>query len=144
MRVYKKLGISSVEELRQHLESGEIESLFGPRMAQHIHQGLTDVHAMLLYRADDLSEAIEEFLVGRCGASRAEVAGDYRRRVDVIEELVFVVETNDFPAVIDHVQRYGGRTPLVSSGKDSALFSLSSAFCCDCNLRAKKTGDFRW
>ena len=138
MRVYKKLGISSVEELRQHLESGEIENLFGPRMAQHIRQGLTDVHAMLLYRADDLSEAIEEFLVGRCGASRAEVAGDYRRRVDVIEELVFVVETNDFPAVIGHMQRYGGRTPLVSSRKDRALFSLSSGILLRLQLAGKE------
>src|SRR5437762_1744892 len=53
LRVYKKRGISSVDELRELLESGEIEKLFGPRMAQHIRQGLTDTHAMLLYRADD-------------------------------------------------------------------------------------------
>src|SRR5437588_6610216 len=79
MRVYKKLGISSVEELRQHIESGQVEKLFGSRMTQHIRQGLTDVHAMLLFRADDLREAIEEFLVGRCGVKRAEAAGDYRR-----------------------------------------------------------------
>src|SRR6266550_2500692 len=69
MRVYKKLGIVSVGELRQHIESGQVEKLFGPRMTQHIRQGLTDVHAMLLFRADDLCEAIEEFLVGPCGVS---------------------------------------------------------------------------
>src|SRR5207248_2129460 len=126
MRVYKKLGISSVDELRQRLESGELEKLFGARMAQHIRQGLIDVHAMLLYHADDLSAAIETFLLGPCAVKRTEAAGDYRRRVDVVEELVFVVETDDFPAVIARIQRYGGRTPLVASGKDHALFSLSS------------------
>src|SRR5438552_6266897 len=88
MRVYKKLGISSVEELRQRLESGELEKLFGARMAQHVRQGLTDVHAMLLYRADDLREAVEEFLVGPCGVSRAVAAGDYRRRVGLMDEFV--------------------------------------------------------
>jgi DNA polymerase (family 10) len=126
MRVYKKLGIFSVDELRQRLESGEIEKLLGARMAQHIRQGLTEMHAMLLYRADDLSAAIEAFLLGRCAVKRAEAAGDFRRRVDVIEELVFVIETNDFPAVVTRMQRYGGRTPLVSSGKEHAVFSLSS------------------
>src|SRR5437868_8272264 len=78
IRVYKKLGISSVNELRQRLESGEVEKLFGTRMAQHIRQGLTETHAMLLYRADDLSAAIEAFLLGPCAVNRAEAAGDFR------------------------------------------------------------------
>ncbi len=34
---------------------------------------------MLLYRADDLRIAVEEFLLGPCGVHRAEVAGDCRR-----------------------------------------------------------------
>lgn len=71
---------------------------------------------MLLYRADDLSAAIEAFLLGPCAVNRAEAAGDFRRRVDVVEELVFVIETDDFAAVVARMQRYGGRTALVSSG----------------------------
>src|SRR5439155_26320636 len=102
--------------LRQRLESVEVEKLFGTRMAQHIRQGLTETHAMLLYRADDLSAAIEGFLLGPCVVKRAEAAGEYRRRVDVVEELVFVIETDDFPAVTPPTQRYGGRTPPASSG----------------------------
>src|SRR5205814_3115110 len=35
-RIYKKLVISSVEELRAKLESGEIEQALGLRMAQHV------------------------------------------------------------------------------------------------------------
>src|SRR5437868_12001866 len=140
MRVYKKLGISSVDELRQRLESGEVEKLFGTRMAQHIRQGLTETHAMLLYRADDLSAAIEGFLLGPCVVKRAEAAGEYRRRVDVVQELVFVIETDDFPAVIARMQRYGGRTPLVSSGNDYAVFSLSSGLL----LRLQLAGQDDW
>ena len=126
MRIYKRLGLSSIAELREQLESGEIVKLFGSRMAHHVRHGLTDIHAMLLYHADGLREEVEEFLINRCGVRRAEVAGDYRRRVEVIEELVFVVETNDFPAVVRRMQRYGGRTPMVSSAGDHAVFSLSS------------------
>jgi len=89
LRIYKKLNISSVEALREQLENGEIEKKLGLRMSQHVRQGLTETHAMLLYKADDLRVAVEEFLIGKCGVSQAEVAGDYRRRVEVIEEMVF-------------------------------------------------------
>ena len=140
LRIYKKLGISSVEELRGRLDSGEIERILGQRMAQHVRQGLTETHAMLLYRADDLRDAVEEFLIGPCGASRAEVAGECRRRCEVIEELAFVIETDDFPAVVARLQRYGGRTPLISSGKDNATFSLSAGVL----LRVQLAGTKNW
>jgi DNA polymerase (family 10) len=126
LRVYKKFNISSIESLKQKLENGEIEKVLGLRMAQHVRQGLTETHAMLLYKADDLRFAVEEFLLEKCGVTRAEAAGDYRRRVEVIEELSFVVETGDFTPLISKLQRYGGRTPLLSSTKDSGLFALSS------------------
>lgn len=140
MRVYKKLGISSVEELRRALESGKVAGIFGARMAQHIRQGLIDTNAMLLYRADDLSALIKAFLLGPCGVDRAEAAGDYRRRVEVVEDLVFVIETPDFQAVVSRMQRYGGRTPLVSSGKDHAVFSLSSGLF----LRLQVASERNW
>jgi DNA polymerase (family X) len=126
LRIYKKLNISSVDALRDRLASGEIEKQLGLRMAQHVRQGLTEIHAMLLYKADGLHGAIEEFLIGKCGVRQAEVVGDYRRRVEVIEEMAFVIETDDFPRVVSTLERYGGRTPLVSSSKDAALFALSS------------------
>src|ERR1043165_1957067 len=74
MRIYKKLGISSVDELKAQLENGTIEKALGPRLAQHVRQGVTETHAMLLYHADDLRDAVEAFLVGVCGARRAEAA----------------------------------------------------------------------
>jgi DNA polymerase (family X) len=136
-RVYKKLEISSIEELRGKLENGEIDKAFGSRMAYHIRQGLTETHAMLLYHADDLRDAIAEFLVSRCGVRRAEVAGNYRRRIEVIEELSFVIDTEDFDGVVARMQRYGGRTPLVSSENGTALFSLSSGILLRLQLASK-------
>jgi len=137
-RIYKKLAISSVEELRAKLDSGEIEQALGLRMAQHVRQGLTETHAMLLYRADDLRAAVEEFLLGPCRVKRAEVVGEARRRAEVIEELAFVIETEDFAAVVARLQRYGGRTPLVSSGEDNAVFALSSGVLLRIQLAGKK------
>ena len=126
LRIYKKLGIFSIDALREKLENGEIESALGLRMAQHVRQGLTETHAMLLYKADDLRIAVEEFLLAKCGVRRAEAVGDYRRRTDVIEDLVFVVETDDFAAVVSRLERYGGRTPLLNSTSKTAVYALSS------------------
>jgi DNA polymerase (family 10) len=138
LRIYKKLNISTVEALREHLENGDIEKQLGSRMAQHTRQGLTETHAMLLYRADDLREMVEEFLIERCHVKTAEVAGDYRRRVEVIEELSFIVETEDFPALVSKMERYGGRTPLVTSSEDEAVFALSSGILLRIQLAGKK------
>src|SRR5712671_3669053 len=107
-------------------------------MAQHLRQGLTETPAMLLYRADDLRTAVEEFLLGPCRVKRAEVVGEVRRRAEVIEELAFVVEAEDFAAVVARLERYGGRTPLVSSGKDNAVFALSSGVMLRIQLAGKK------
>jgi DNA polymerase (family 10) len=142
MRVYKKLGITSVEELKARLEIGDIEKAFGPRLAQHVRQGLTESHAMLLYHADELRNAIEAFLMGPCRVGRAEAAGDYRRRVDVIEELVFVVETDDFAGVTARMQRYGGRTPLLASEAETALFALSSGIQLRLQLATRENWGF--
>ncbi|HET6145321.1 MAG TPA: PHP domain-containing protein [Candidatus Acidoferrales bacterium] len=140
MRMYKKLNISSLSQLRQRLDSGEIGKLFGSRVEQHIRQGLTQTHAMLLYRAEDLSGLIKGFLLNFCGVRRVEIAADLRRRVEVIEELVFVIETGDFPKVIERMQRYGGRTTLVNAGEDWASFALSSGIW----MRLQVASDENW
>ncbi len=139
-RIYKKLGITSVEALKEKLASGDIEKTLGRRMAEHVRQGLTETHAMLLYRADDLRIAIEEFLLSQCGVRRAEVVGEYRRRVEIIEEIAFVIETDDFQRVISKLERYGGRTTIVSSAKDNAVFALSSGIL----LRVQVAGKHDW
>jgi DNA polymerase (family 10) len=63
LRIYKKLAISSIAELRKAFEAGEIECVFGARTAQHVRQGLLETHAILLYKAHDLRLAIEEYLL---------------------------------------------------------------------------------
>jgi DNA polymerase (family 10) len=140
LRIYKKLGIGSVEALREKLESGEIEKALGSHMAQHVRQGITQTHAMLLYHADDACTAIEEFLVGRCGVRQAQVTGDYRRRVEVIDEIAFVIDTDDFASVVAKLQRFGGRTPLVTSTRNEALFALSSGI----GLRVRAAAKNDW
>lgn len=62
------------------------------------------------------------------------------RRVEIIEELVFVIDTGDFEGVIAWMQRYGGRTPLLSSDRAQAVFALSSGIL----LKLHLGGDSNW
>src|SRR6185312_366604 len=126
LRVYKKLGIDSIEELRERLESGAIERQFGARMAQHIAQGIDEPRAMLLYHADALQAALEAFILDDAAVKRVEAAGAWRRRVEIVEDLVFLVETDDFPALARRVQRFGGDTPLVAQASGRATFKLAA------------------
>jgi DNA polymerase (family 10) len=140
LRVYKKLSIASIENLKERLEAGEIERVLGVRMAQHIRQGLTETHAVLLYRAGDLRASIEEFLLSRCGARRVEAAGDYCRRVAVVAEISFVVETDDFTSTVERFHCFGGRTPLVTSENLEALFAVSAGVL----VRFRQALDKQW
>jgi DNA polymerase (family 10) len=140
LRVYKKLNIASIEGLRDALDAGLIEQQLGVRMAQHVRQALMPVEAMLLYKADALRASVEEFLVGPCDARRVEVAGGYRRRTEVVDELTFLVEAEDFAAVVRTMQSYGGETPLVRAGKSSAAFGLSAGIV----LRLRQAYPTNW
>src|SRR6185437_743817 len=126
LRIYKKLGISTTDELRAALESGEIERIFGARMAQHVRFGLIETHSILLYHAHQLRESIEDFLMRRAGAECVDAVGDYRRRLEIVDRLDFLVQSRDFDQVVETVKRYGGKTPMVESTSTSATYSLSS------------------
>jgi DNA polymerase (family 10) len=125
-RIYKKLNISTVAELKQKLDSGAVAEAFGSRMDQHVRQALTESHEMLLYDADHVAQAGEAFLLRIPGVKRAQIAGDCRRRVEVVEEISFLVETDNFPELIKKMERYGGKAQLLSSSEHGALFRLPS------------------
>jgi len=122
LRIYKKLGIGMVEELKEKLEAGEIAAKLGARMDAHVRQALTESQEMLLYDAEPVARSLEDFLLAQRFALRVEAAGDYRRRVEVISDLRFLVETEDFPALAEKLERFGGRTERLSDGS----FRLSS------------------
>jgi DNA polymerase (family 10) len=126
LRIYKKLGISSTAALKDKLASGEIGAKLGTRMEQHVRQGLQEVHDMLYYEADNLVAAIQTFLLSRCGIRKAEPVGDYRRRVEIIREISFLLETDNLPAVLSKVARYGGKAEILRKSDTEALAQLSS------------------
>jgi DNA polymerase (family X) len=134
LRIYKRLGISSIESLKERLANGAIRQKLGMRMDQHVRRALADSNEMIWYEAAVLVSAVTRFLIDKCGVRRVEAAGAYRRKVEVLDELTFLVETGDFPAVLAGLQHYGGQAELISSGNDYGLLKLSSGILL--NIRA--------
>jgi DNA polymerase (family 10) len=108
-------------------------------MAQHVKQGLIESHAILLYRAHPLSASIEDFLIRRCKVTRVEAVGDYRRRVEMIQDLEYIVETENFGHLIATMENFGGRLPLVDSNSKSATFALPSGRLLKLHLAQEKS-----
>jgi DNA polymerase (family 10) len=125
-RVYKKLGISSLAELRERLESGEIGQQMGNRMEHHIRQGLAPTTDILIYHAHEIVPGVAQFLQAKCAAARVEPAGDFRRRVEVLGELSFLIQADHFGKALEAFQRYGGGTRLVNADETAAVLELPS------------------
>lgn len=122
-RVFQKLGIDTLEELRERLAAGEIAEKFGATMADHFLHALNETTQILLYDAEPLAAEIAQFL-RRAGARRAEPAGEYRRRVEVIGELAFVVETDDFPRLVAALRKFGGAAEVEEESETRATARL--------------------
>jgi DNA polymerase (family X) len=125
-RIYKKLNISSVAALKEKLASGEIAATLGGKMAQHVRHALMPSPEVLLYEADSIVPGLKDFLINKCGVRRAEAVGDYRRRVEVIREISFLVETKDFPSVLKKLERYGGKADVLEQADTEATLKLST------------------
>ena len=125
-RIYKKLGIGSVAELRERLERGEIREQLGDRMDQHVRHALIDAKEILLFDAHPVVVAVREFLLNRCGATKVEAAGDYRRRIEILHELVFVILAEDFDHVSACLQEYGGRSTILHKDQSTISVELPS------------------
>ncbi|MDP9171598.1 MAG: PHP domain-containing protein [Acidobacteriota bacterium] len=140
LRIYKKLKISSVEALKEALANGEIAKHFGARMESHVRGAVTETHLARLYDAGEIAQAAEEFLIARCAVRRAEVGGDFRRKVEVINEISFVIETADFQSVLTCLQKFGGGSEMLSADAGSALFKLASGIL----LRIQNAAQKQW
>ena len=126
LRIYKKLGISTVEALKNELANGNIARTFGLRMDQHVRRGLAETKELLWIEAERVVEKVEEYLVTHCGVRRADPVGEFRRKAEVVREISFLVEVPDFAGLISKLQHYGGKAEVIQQREDDATLRLSS------------------
>jgi DNA polymerase (family X) len=102
-QIHEVLDIDSVPELEAAALDGRLAKLprFGPKTSENILKGIAYLrHASafrLLHHAADEAEGLRAALERMPGVTQAVVAGDVRRRAEVVRELVLVLAADVAP-----------------------------------------------
>lgn len=103
-QIHQTLGIDSLPELETAARDGRLAGLsrFGPRLAANVIRGIAQLRSTaalrLLHHADREAEALAAGLSALPGVIAVHIAGDVRRRADLVSALVLVVMTELPPA----------------------------------------------
>jgi DNA polymerase (family 10) len=102
--IHEKLGIETLSELEEAARQGTLAGLpgFGPRTADAVLKGIARLRRgqafRLSHHAADEAAILRDALGRLPGVNRAIVAGEVRRRTEVVREVVVVLVTEGTPA----------------------------------------------
>ena len=121
-QIHQVLGVDSLPELEAAAHDGRLAKLprFGPRTSENILKAIAFLRQAssfrLLHHADDEAEGLRAALERLPGVRSAVVAGDVRRRSEVVKDLIFVLVAESSPAELfkklsqlPGVQEYAGQ-----------------------------------
>jgi DNA polymerase (family 10) len=103
-QIHEVLGIDSLPELEAAAHDGRLAKLprFGQRTSENILKAIAFLRQASAYRlfhhAADEAEGLRGALARLPGVTSAIIAGDVRRRLEVVRELVFVLIAESSPA----------------------------------------------
>jgi len=106
-RLYQKLHIRSIKDLKEACQKGEIAKLggFGVRLQEGLLSGVDQVKAykqrMLWWEAREAALPILESLKKLKMVKRVEIAGSFRRKLETVGDLDFLVSSQRPHAVIE-------------------------------------------
>jgi len=105
-RIHEHLGIDTLSDLEAAARDGRLAEVpgFGVRSCENVLRGLAFLRragtALLLHHALREAEELRTALEKVPGVFRAHVAGDVRRRMEIVRELVFVLVAEVPPATV--------------------------------------------
>jgi DNA polymerase (family 10) len=137
-KLWKELGVTSLEELQEAAEEGRIAELkgFGKKTEKSILERIKDYQAEerrhLLSDADQFVDALLEHMKQAPHIDRVEVAGSWRRRKETVGDLdVLVTTTKGNRPVVDHFTGWGSVERVLQDGDTRASVVLSSGLQVD-------------
>jgi DNA polymerase (family X) len=126
IRIYKKLGIHSLQELRQVLVAGKVGEVFGQRMEFHVRQGLDDRPRHLLWSIRRFAKQFEEFLWSLPGVTQVAAVGSLRRKQETVGDLNYLVSGRSATAFFLQVAKFGAVKSVRAKRRTTREFVLSS------------------
>lgn len=128
-KIHQTLGIDTLSELEEAALDGRLERLprFGARLAANVVSAIRHLRATagerLLHHADLEAAALRDALLSLDGVLDVAVAGDTRRRKDLVRQLNLVVSTELPPAIfLERLRELKGVDEI--SGHDERMATL--------------------
>ena len=135
--LYRQLDVTSLEELKEAAEKGEIANLegFGEKTQQKILEGLQEVDEaekrIKLIVAEEIAGDLLNHIQNGKGVKAAVVAGSYRRRKETVGDLDILVTCKKGYDLMERFVKYEDVEKVVSKGKTRSTVVLRSGLQVD-------------
>ena len=127
-RIWKELGVSSVEELRQAAETEQLRTLtgLGPKTEENVLRALARPKAKiervpLLGQALPAVRAVASVLREHPAADKVSEAGSVRRLKEQVRDLDIIATAKDPPALTEYLTKLKWVDEVVAKGKTKAV-----------------------
>jgi DNA polymerase (family X) len=145
--LYERLGVESIEDLRQAAEDGRLEDApgFGPKAQENVMLALAtrvdggDKPRVLLSKALATGEDMVAGLREHPAAERVELAGSARRLTDTCKDLDIVVASREPAAIAEAFAGLGEVESVSSSGEAGARAVTHSGLSVDLRVVPPET-----
>lgn len=142
-QLHEELGISTVEELEQAAEQGDIQDVsgFGEKTEQNILENISRIgERRTKFRdAERVVGPLVEYLEAHQAVQKIAVAGSYRRRKETVGDLDIVIVSTDGEAVSEHFVAFEDADEIVSQGKTRSTVILRSGLQVDIRIVEEKS-----
>ena len=139
-KLWKGLGIETVEELKEAAEQGRIAGLkgFGEKKQAQILSGIEQFRRHTArYRIDEAAEFVKpllEHMRSLSQAERMEVAGSYRRRKETVGDIDILVLSGDPEPVMEHFLAFPAVADVLAAGDTRGSVILRSGLQVDLRI----------
>jgi DNA polymerase (family 10) len=137
-KFYKELDISSLDDLREALDDGEIRKLegFGEKTEHNICQQINRLEKQpqqrtKLSEVEQIARSLVQYLKKAKGVKQIEVAGSFRRRKATVRDLDILATCKRSSDIMDHFTSYEDVQKALSKGKTKTSVLLKSGFQVD-------------
>jgi DNA polymerase (family 10) len=138
-RIYKDLGVSSIERLEQAVREGRIQELkgFGRKTGDQILRGIQSAKKIgtgariMVSVAELIAESLVRYLSQTEGARKLEVAGSYRRRKETVGDLDILMVCDSPAAAMDRFVAYEDVENVIAKGGTRSSVVLRGGFQID-------------
>ena len=137
IKLYKKLGIKNLGDLKRAVEKGKVKGLsgFGEKSEEKIKEGIDTAKEsgkrMLLSQATPIAHELAEKLRSLKEVKKLEVVGSFRRRKETIGDLDILVVSKNPKKVMDYFAKIDKPIKILAKGPSKSSVKLSSGLQVD-------------